>query len=95
MSHGVLSAFARREADLWDEATPSAWPPNELATTRLASLIVDTPGALLAHLEPRRSPSGLMALLPRQTGAQILSHGISAHAGLTTNARSANLNLFA
>jgi hypothetical protein len=69
----VLSTLARLDIDPWQEAAELARLPREAATQRLASSIAALADGPSAHLEHGKIAAGLIALLPRQAGSEILS----------------------
>jgi hypothetical protein len=63
----VLSALARLDIDLWQEAAKLAGLRRETATHRLASLIAELPDGASPYPDPAMIAARLIALLPRPT----------------------------
>jgi len=66
MPLSVLSALARSDLDPWREAAKLAGAPGNVATARLASLIMAVPGRSSTLPNPGAIAAGLVALLPRR-----------------------------
>jgi hypothetical protein len=79
----VLSLFARRGVDPWEEAANLAQLPHASAAERLISLIASIPGGLPACSDAKTISDRLLALLPPPPGLNISAREKLGVPGLT------------
>jgi hypothetical protein len=68
MALSVMSAFARRNVDPWQEAARLSQLPRDVATRELCAMIAELPGSP-SRASPQAITERLMAALPRYAGS--------------------------
>jgi hypothetical protein len=69
MALSVMSAFARRNVDPWEEAARLSRLPRDVATRQLSAMIAELPSSGANRASPRSIAERLMAPLPFSVGA--------------------------
>jgi hypothetical protein len=69
MALSVMSAFARRNVDPWQEAARLSQLPRDVATRELCSMIAEVSLGAPGRASPRAIAERLMAPLPRSHGS--------------------------
>ena len=69
MALSVMSAFARRNVDPWQEAVRLSQLPRDVATRELCAMIAELPSGSPSRASPRAIAERLMAPLPRCAGS--------------------------
>jgi hypothetical protein len=65
----VMSAFARRNVDPWQEAARLSQLPRDVATRELCAMIAELPPGSPSRASPQAITERLMAALPRYAGS--------------------------
>ena len=65
MALSVMSAFARRNVDPWQEAARLSQLPRDVATRELCAMIAELPPGSPSRASPQAITERLMAALPR------------------------------
>lgn len=69
MTLSVMSAFARRNVDPWQEAARLSQLPREVATGELSAMIAELPLGTPGRASPRAIAERLIAPLPTHAGS--------------------------
>ena len=69
MALSVMSAFARRNVDPWQEAARLSQLPRDVATRELCAMIAELPPSSPSRASPQAITERLMAALPRYAGS--------------------------
>jgi hypothetical protein len=69
MALSVMSAFARRNVDPWQEAARLSQLPRDVATRELCAMIAELPPGSPNRASPQAITERLMAALPRYAGS--------------------------
>ncbi|HEY1888616.1 MAG TPA: hypothetical protein VGG86_21630 [Roseiarcus sp.] len=69
MALSVMSAFARRNLDPWQEAARLSQLPRDVATRELSAMIAELPPGAPSRTSPQAIAERLMAPLPRSDGS--------------------------
>jgi hypothetical protein len=74
MALSVMSAFARRNVDPWQETARLSQLPRDVATRELCAMIAELLPGSLSRGSPRAITERLMAPLPRYAGSAASPH---------------------
>jgi hypothetical protein len=83
MALSVMSAFARRNVDPWEEAARLSRLPRDVATRQLCAMIAELPSSGANRASPRSIAERLMAPLPFSAGSGGSSGAVPRRAALT------------